>query len=387
MSSELRFEHLAPVYNEAVNEALGKHYFGEAERGADIAAMSDDEFKELRLTGDVQPINPVDVLAREMNVDPETVTSPQINEFLRDAWQTLLQDYRRNGIDALPTIQAATNIISHTEAYITGYSRDIGIQAARVLAVDPRFTGPMRWHAKTWVVDEDIHDRAATLQNQATGMLPPRAFYDEHRVHMIKGVHVTTDDPIQTTAFVTTQEGVTVPSYTGQGVLLGPVLGLLPEKIRTNEAEHFSFYRRVIRRLLDHFPDETIVAIHDANHNFQMPGKEGIPNYEVKSLAAATAGVLDPGIVIGVQRRIFKQLKIAERTFTSDEAKQAQEALLDPKGEFGEETQARFERGIAAARRRAIRRREGCDQPLPAIIGMTVVKDGHTKQLSFPKVA
>lgn len=387
MSAELSFERMAPIYNDAVNAALAKLYLGDAAKADEIAALSDAEFIDMRLTGSVQPINPASALAKGMGAAPEDVTSPEINEFLYEAWQKVQRDYAEHDIDPMPSIEAAANIISHTEAYITGYSREIGVLAARIAAVDPSFTGPTRWHAKTWVVDEDIHDRAAQLQNQATGMLPPHNFFDEHRVHMVKGIHVRVKDPIRSTAFLTTQEGVTVPSYVGEGILFGPELGILPGEVRTNEAQHFNFYRRVIGYMLDHFPDETVTAIYEANVDFEMPGKEGIPDYEVKSMKAALAGVLDPAKVLTVQRNIIRQLHIADRQFTSDTAKQAQEALIDPAGQFGEKALQRAERGLNTLRRRVIRRAREEGTLLPAIVGVTVDKDTVTHEMVFPEAA
>lgn len=387
MSSELSFEQIAPVYNDAVNASLAKLYLGDANLGPDIGAMSDQEFMEMRLTGDLQPINPARVLANKMDADPETLTYPQINEFLHEAWREAQAAYAEHGVDPLPSIQAIVNIITHTEGYITGYSREIGILAARVLATNPKFTGPTRWHTKTWVVDEDGHDRIAQLQNQATGLLLPNTFFDEHRIHMVKGIHVAVENPIQTNAFLTTQEGLTVPSYTGESTLLGPILGILPGEVRKNEAQHFSFYRRLMNYLLDYFPDETVIAIYDANVDFEMPGKEGIPDYEGKSMSAAIAGALDRAKTIGVQRNIIKQLNISGRQFVSDEAKTAQEALVDPEGQFSEKAQLRAQRGMDAARRRQLRFATSSGELMPAIIGLTVDKDSKTQELTFPLAA
>ena len=385
MSDVSQFEVGAEVYNHAVNDAMATHLFPkQGVNGGDVAAMDDEEFLGALQSGDKQPLNPVRI-AREALELPEDTPVAEVMDGLAAAHGELLQTYEDNGVDPEPALQAAGDIIAHTEAYIAGYSRALGSFANAIHWANPSHDGPKRWIDHVWVPEEDMHDRSLAFMMAARANPRLEEFYDHHAHHMQVGMHVPLEDPLQATAYLAQQEGSTGPSYKGYEALLGPVLGAFPRAIGNQEARHTRFYRYVARELAREYPDDMTVALLGEEQNFAMPGQQGIPDFKEKAGVAGGVGILDPEKIITVQRGLNAYMGLDGLDYETDEGKAARDALIDPFGDFGERMLEKRASQMAKARERAARRAEGRGEFLPAIIDVTVVQDPRTGELSFPR--
>lgn len=376
------------VFNRAVNDAMATHLLGSAASGVDIGGLDDQEFLAVVQSVKGQPMNPFTIVGTNVEFsDPQNWDTPLMDDVvdvLRGAAEELRHNYREHGVEPTRAIDAATQIISHTEAYITGYSRELGILGHRMVAANVGHNALQRWVAKLWVPEEDMHDRSLSFQNTLVGEVDMEEFFAGHAHHMQVGMHVPLVNLEQSTAYLAQQEGSTVPSYQGYAALLGPTLGQIPRAVGAQEARHTRFYTYVDERMMDEFPDDTVVALLGEEEAFEMPGMEGIPNFASMAAVAGLVGILDPVKVLTVQQRLNTRLKIADRQFTTDEAKRAQDILVNPSGPFSKAKLEKRQRQMEILRERAVEkeRREG--EPLPAILGMTVVADPRTNELSFP---
>lgn len=383
-------EHIADAYNDAINEAMQTHYFGKDESAPDLSSLDDKEFIELIVKADRQPINPTTIIAEAIGsgFSPDE-DAPTFNNYLKASWDELVEQYIAHGVDPKSALEPSINIINSTESYISGYATDLGILATKSKVHNPKRNGFERWIRKIWVPEEDMHDRALQWQAQATGMISLSQFFDEHCEHMHRGIHVPTESIEQVNPYLTQQEPFTVESYKNAQALLGPILGAIPRAIIPDEARHSRAYAHGQSGLLDAEPDTVIIAMRQAFYKPEMPGKEGIRNYDDKSVQAMIAGILDLEGMLKIQRKLINNLDIAERrdTFTTPKAVKAWETLVDPDGDYGDSVLAKKAQFTADFREGAIADARAKGKLLPAIVGVTVVSDPRTHELSFPMAA
>lgn len=374
-----------PVVDEAINEAMAVHVYGDKKtaQGINLAELSDQEFVEVVQAAGRKPINPIQLCREALDYTAEASVR-DVMDGLRTQKQVTLSRYLEHGVDPSPAWEAIDDIVGHTEAYITGYSRVLGVLSAKAMLLDPRYNGYSRWIEKLWVPQEGGHHDLLTFVRYATDDGNAEEFYEDHIRHLQIGMHVAATELIPTSCYLRGQEDSTTISYRSDEQLRGPVLFKIPRAIGTQEATHTHLYANVEEGVLEAFPDATVIAMEKEYDEFEMPGKEGIRDFGRKAILASSAGLLDVVSVKNSQRTRISRLKIAERTFETDEAKHAQEVLSDPGGPYGDEA---FETAIKeqqSRQARAIERAQRRGNLLPAIIGVTVVSDRRTGKLSFP---
>lgn len=377
------------AFNEAIAANLNTRALDSTKKitAEEIGSASDADFETILLKHGRQPFNPRIIAGEIAGVD-EGQPMSEVNAGIRDAYQEVVSLYEANGVDGTKAIDATSRIIGHTEGYITGYSRDIGRLTERFIWLDPKLVAPTRWHDKIWVPQEDEHDDLWTdyylKGSDAVDMVQYSA---DHIRHMQIGMHVGTIDPIETYVYVMMQEAATVESYKGAERLMGARLGKVPRVIMKDEAPHAREYESVIKAIAQVAPDPVVVALAKEFANFQMPGKEGIRNFSKMEATAAIAGVLDGVITLDLMRGFVDRLGIADMEVTSDEAKQAQDWLLDPNGSLGDTAYKEAQEYWTAKRQKAIDRAQNNGTLLPAIIGVTVQTDRRREGgLLFPAV-
>lgn len=385
ISPALRTE-LFVEYNNSFNRAISTHFYGsKVDRSDDIAAMTDAEFLEEVLSVDRQPINPWQVMRETLGYE-EGASSLDVLHGLRQAYNDLVADYEAHGVDGRTALANAINIIGHTEAYITGYSREIGILNNQIRQQDASLNGPARWHDKIWVPQEDGHDRLWSLLTLASSA-NMEAFGREHIRHLQIGTHLDIEDSLETLVYVTLQERSTGPSYGHIAKLLGPVLFRPSFVIKGDEDRHTREYASVTGDMLQVDPDATITILEKESDEFGMPGQEGIEDFESKAMVAGLAGVLDPVIILKLQRSLYKRIALDRAQPKTDIAKRSQERLLDSDGPYSEAMLIKRQGQMERIRARAVEKARKDGRLLPAILGVTVDADPLTRELSFPMAA
>lgn len=377
-------ERVIPTFNDAVNEAMALHVYGRngVPAGTNFAELDDVEFQRV-VDGSVrQPLNPITVCREALGYE-SGATLQDIMAGLRTARRAVLQQYLDHGVDPRPAWKAISDIIGHTEAYITGYSRVLGALAQKFILHNPKYNALDRWIGKLWVPEEDGHDRTHQLVQYSTEDTDAEEFATDHIRHMQKGMHVPATEVVPTTIYLWGQEDSTTISYRNREKLEGPVFYVPVRKTGSQEAVHTRLYGIGSAALMRMWPDLTVVALEEEHNTFAMPGREGIRNFGSKALVAAIAGLLDPVSVLEAQRERVKRLKLTRDLFKSDPAKKAYDTLVDPDGPYGDDELKRRRVDMEKKRERAIERARKSGQLMPAIIDVTVTSDARGN-LSFP---
>ena len=370
------------TYNSAFGDAIATHLAVPGVTGEELATMSDTEFVEVIKSSERQPLNPITIARETLGLEEGTPVI-EIMAGFKKAYQDLIAEYEDNGVDGRSALLNASNLIGHTEAYITGYSRDLGRLTNKMVLLDASYKMPTRWLDKIWVPQEDAHDRLWSLMMGGLSDDDMEVFYKDHARHMQIGVHLPVTSILPTQTYLMQQEGSTVPSYGNTAALYGPVLRKPALRIREDEARHRREYQAVTKKLMEVDPDAVVVAIKNEFDNFAMPGKDGIRNYNSKQFDALINGILDPVSILEVQIPMINQL-IEKAVVKTKDAKAAQGALLDEKGRYSLDEKASRELDLASRRERAINKATKKGSLIPAIVGVTVLTDKRSGELTFP---
>ncbi len=370
------------TYNLAFSDAIATHLSLPGISGTDLSKMSDVEFMEQIESSGRQPLNPVSVARETLGLEEGTPLM-DIMSGLRQAYAKIVEQYEGHGVDGRSALKNASNIIGHTEAYISGYSRELGRLVNKMVLYNPKYNMPSRWLDKIWVPQEDVHDRLWSMMITGFADENMETFYDDHSHHMQVGVHIPIKSILPTQTYLMQQEGSTVPSYGNTAALYGPVLRNPALRIREDEARHKREYQAVTKRLLEVEPDGVVLAIKNEFDNFAMPGRDGIRNFATKELNAVINGILDPVSVLAVQIPMIRQL-VDSAEVKTDEAKVARDALMDTSGDYSQKQVEKRKYQLELMRNRVIKKAIANGELLPAILGVTVVSDSRTGELSFP---
>jgi hypothetical protein len=374
---------IVEAYNTAFADAIATHLSVPEVTGAELATMSDAEFVDVIKSSDRQPLNPITVARETLDLEEGTPVI-EIMKGLKEAYSDLVTEYEDNGVDGRSALLNASNLIGHTEAYITGYSRDLGRLTNRMVLVDPSYNMPTRWLDKIWVPQEDAHDRLWSLMMSGLSDDDMELFNQDHSRHMQIGVHLPVTAILPTQTYLMQQEGSTVPSYGNTAALYGPILRKPALRIREDEARHRREYQAVTKRLMEVDSDAVVIAIKNEFDTFAMPGKDGIRDFDSKQAGAVVNGILDPVSVLEVQIPMINQL-IEKADVKTEEAKKAKDALLDENGKYSSEEKAKRQRQLERIRERVVEKAIKAGDLMPAILGVTVIADRRSGELSFPK--
>ena len=386
---------VAPLYNEYIEDAtevylnaeptdlspLNRKAWREEHPKVSIGSLTHEEFLEAVLSSPRQSMNPVS-LTRDALGYSEDATEEEISTGLRLAYGNLIELYMDNGLDPSP-LSMAWEMISLTEAYIAGYSRDIGGVALRLQRHDKGLNALERWNSQLWVPDEDMHDRTLSFAMTSAGIVNQEEYFRKHIRHMKIGTHVDLSNVITVNGYVTLQEDATVISYQNLAIIFGEVFGRIFSAIAENEAQHKRAYRSILLTLSNAFPDDSVISLLHNCESFEMPGIEGIEGYEQLAKALGYLGMLDPQAVIDSQSKIFESMDLAQMRLQSDEAKIARDTLLD-NSSMPLQKRKRLARLVQISRLRDVERAAVKNDVLPIVIGTTVFRESRNGPLLFP---
>ncbi len=398
-------ERMAPEYDRLITEATNLYLNAEPEglnpreRSAwkktnpppETQFMDEHEFTQTTLEANQRPINPIK-LAREAfenasydNAD--SMTERQILLELGRSYRDLVKFYTDNEYnpDILPV---AYEMVLMTEAYIAGYSRQIGLVGERLESISqaPRkkpYFGLRRWNDGIWVPDEDSHDRWQSLVLPATRIISLEEFYTDHSNHLTIGNPVDTDTFVKANAYVTFQEDATVITYENLAGIFGPVLGYMFFKTMRNEAQHKRAYERIHLGFTALHPDETVLATEEVIDSFGMPGEEGIEDFDRKSGRLALAGILDLSLLNDSHQKLINKMRpiIEAVGLRTSEGNAAWERLATQTNRGTRSNLKKSER-LSSIRPRAVKR----GGPTPIINGVTVEPNVTKDGVGYPKL-
>lgn len=142
-----------------------------------------------------------------------------------------------------------------------------------------------------WTAEEGQHAIAIRSYLLTSRNCDPVELEDDRMATMSAGWEPSWDHPAELFAYTSAQELATRVSHRNTGKLTDDETAFeLMKNIAADENHHFVFYKSVMKKMLDEFPDSALEGIYNTFTNFQMPGV-GIPGYLRRSIDIAKAGV------------------------------------------------------------------------------------------------
>jgi acyl-[acyl-carrier-protein] desaturase len=251
---------------------------------------------------------PVDLLAPETGTDPE-------------AHRQLLIDRVRGFPEAC---RAALALNTLTEEGLPHFHRLIAVH----LGDDSHWRN---WN-NLWTAEEDRHGAVLSDYMRDTGCVDQRKMEELKFEYIKAGFEPQWDkDPYRVFVYTTLQERATQYSHANTGKLLGeyePVLGGILRKIASEEARHFTFYRRVFTEILKRDPTEALKSAMHVMPAIDMPGIT-IPGFKEFAEVIRRSGIYGPRDYLKIVEDQLEHWKIEALTGLDDWGRKAQEKLLE----------------------------------------------------------
>lgn len=182
-----------------------------------------------------------------------------------------------------------------------------------------------------WTAEEDRHGQVLMDYVRDTSLL------NQERLEMMKFEYIKAGfnpdwdkDPYRVFAYTTVQERATQASHAGTGRVVReyePALGIILDKVATEEARHFSFYRAIFDAILERDPN---AALESASHilpGIQMPGFT-MPSFRDFAEVVRRSGIYGPRDYIRIVQEQVGYWKIESMTGLSEVGRAAQEKIL-----------------------------------------------------------
>jgi acyl-[acyl-carrier-protein] desaturase len=137
-------------------------------------------------------------------------------------------------------------------------------------------------------------------------------------------------DPYRVFVYTTLQERATQVSHANTGRITGeyePVLGGILRKIATEEARHFTFYRRIFTEILKRDPSQALVSASFVMPAIDMPGIT-IPGFKEFAEVIRRSGIYGPRDYLRIVQENLNHWRIEALTGLDELGRKAQEKLL-----------------------------------------------------------
>ena len=250
---------------------------------------------------------PADLLAPEAGTDPE-------------AHRQTLIDRVRGFPEAC---RAALALNTLTEEGLPHFHRLIAVH----LGDDSHWRN---WN-NLWTAEEDRHGAVLSDYMRDTGCVDQRKMEELKFEYIKAGFEPQWDkDPYRVFVYTTLQERATQYSHANTGKLLGeyePVLGGILRKIASEEARHFTFYRRVFTEILKRDPTEALKSAMHVMPAIDMPGIT-IPGFKDFADVIRRSGIYGPRDYLRIVQENLAHWKVEAITGLDELGRKAQEKLL-----------------------------------------------------------
>ncbi len=319
-----------------------------------------------------QPIDPVSLLMSTSGTEGGDYYVDTA-EAIRNSFNAHRQRMEEMDLDFQPALSASYLVNMLTEVNLPHYTETIGKAAGD--------DGIFRTWLNEWTAEEHPHEvimRDYALMSGLMGnpdAVIPHVRYaqgaaSQHRA----GTEITIRSLSQGFAYLTLQEDATYEAHNVEGDLLDPFGRTIHRRIAGNESKHHRVYGKLAKKMLDLYPEETVVAIRDVYRDFDMPGEMGIPNFRKLSLIIAKSGIFGPQTILDMQKKhVEKIYDLENQDFSSDEAKIAQAELIEGLDIWKLKTEK-----ISAHQDKAIEKAKKSGKVLPFVIGKTVAVEDKT---------
>ena len=183
-----------------------------------------------------------------------------------------------------------------------------------------------------WTAEEDRHGAAIHNYLWEARIVHPRIVEQMQFEYIRTGYAPPWEShPYRLLAYTSLQERATQLCHANNaraGGAYDPVLGTLLDRIATEEARHFHFYRSVFAELLARDPDGALEAAAHTIQHFEMPGNP-MPGFREMTDVIRRADLYGPRDFLGIVEDQIAWWDIAGQTPRTPQGRMAQEAILN----------------------------------------------------------
>jgi len=331
------------------------------------------------------PIDPLELLGRASSTNDN---DPHVHgPVLRESYTEFASDFAEmTNVDLRPTTAASYLVNTLTEdnlPYYTWLNMNLST-----------FSPALRDFARTWVAEE--HPHGVSMRDLALhttliapgGTIEPRVYHEGLVQQLKTGTEIAPPTIYNALAYLSLQEYLTQEAHTEVGWLVDPMSRIVLRTIAGDEVRHYNFYRKLSQAALEVEPDQTMVGMAEEYKRFQMPGRIGIPEFDINSLTIAVSGIFDLATIVRSQRHVADKLGIANVQATTDQGKKAQQFILKWTSD------RRIEREVAKMESLRDMAMENVEpgELLPFILGRTIEftqqgAPGHERRIGLQAIA
>jgi len=272
------------------------------------------------------------------------------------------------GIDATNVMATATLGNLLTERNLPQYHELMMRQVFDTQAW-PEHAEPLRRWVRTWTAEEHPHEEFLKQTLIATEIVPLREFEQGAVSVETTPLGVEVNDLVSLWAYTMPQEGATEVSHGNTAKFFSPTVRQGMEALSRNEATHKRAMTNFMRWAMEVDPDYATQVLYREVVNFQMPGKEGIPNFSAYAADVAVAGLYDHVRFRKLVRESLAQLRVDQLDLMSERSREYRDKLYEYVDDDNPQNQRR-DAIIDRKRQRAIE--EAHPGTIPFILDQTV---------------
>src|SRR5689334_10391043 len=182
-----------------------------------------------------------------------------------------------------------------------------------------------------WTPEEDRHGAVLHDCLWAARILDTRVLEELQFNYLKNGFYPDWEyDPYRLLVYTSLQERATQVAHANNGRSGGqydPLLGSILERVATEEARHFHFYRTAFAGILKRDPDHALDAIRRVVGTFEMPGA-AMPGFREMTDVIRRASLYGPRDFLKIVEEQIEHWRIAALTDLSAAGREAQAAVM-----------------------------------------------------------
>lgn len=201
----------------------------------------------------------------------------------------------------------------------------------RLLAVHLGDTSYWREWNTLWTAEEDRHGAVLHDYMWAARILDTRVMEELQFNYLKVGFYPAWEyDPYKLLVYTSLQERATQTAHANNGKRGGeydPLLASVLERVATEEARHFHFYRTAYAEVIQRDADGALDAIRHVVGSFEMPGA-AMPGFKEMTDVIRRASLYGPRDFLKIVEEQIEHWGIATLTDLSAKGREAQAAVL-----------------------------------------------------------
>lgn len=182
-----------------------------------------------------------------------------------------------------------------------------------------------------WTAEEDRHGAVLHDYLWEARIVQPRIVEEMQFQYIRNGFYPGWEyNPYRLLAYTSLQERATQICHANNGKAAGqydPLIGRVLERVATEEARHFHFYRSVFTELLARDPDHALAAAENVILNFEMPGGS-MPGFREMTDAIRRSGLYGPRDFLRIVEEQIEHWKIASLSGLNEVGRKSQDVIL-----------------------------------------------------------